>query len=210
MTEKYTREQTAGFAAITNTLCAALLNKPSQDIIKSVHDIALEMGMDGFGDFIADSAMEQRFSDRFFVGSSRYYVPLYETSMLGSYEQNGKTYYGAARGERANHVKKCYQSVGFEYSKIDGFDLAVSKLKSDSMASQLAFMSMLANNAVVNWVGNTVLRDKCIELLDVFIRQHPSVWFGVAADAMKKADSDFYACVCSLAEAVTVAWIEEC
>ena len=202
----YEKDQLEGFRHVTALLVNALVNQPSNQIILDMQGLSALLGADNFNDLQAGEALDQRYYDRFFVASSQHFVPLQESSILGMIEHNGRIQYASSRSQRSNHVKKCYLAVGFDYTKISGFAPAVSKLRADSMASQLAFMSFLANNSIVNWESNKASAEHSCELLNQFISNHSSKWFEKAAECMRKTDDDFYAKICDLASKTLVAW----
>lgn len=187
-----------GVKVLAEACAEALVNEPSAPVIADLQKIAAAMGSDRFDGIEATDDLKQRYYDRMFVTSSPYYVPLFESSIANRIEQDGRVTYGSTSSSKSDHVIRCYKTVGFDYTKMQGYKIAVKSLHPDSMASELAFMAFLAEAAVeeleagkgTDCAGERLLRD--------FVKRHTR-WFGDAARFLAKTDDDLYARVASLA-----------
>ncbi len=197
-------EELKGFCVVADACVSALVSIPEKGVLTRIGEVAAALGIEGLEGGDGSSDLEQRYYDRFFVSSHPAYVPLYEDSIRSGYPDEGRFRYGTTEGRWYEHTLKCYQAVGFDYRLIEGHDLSVQKLKPDSFASELAFLSFLAGSAVSS--KDPAIRARSEELFVSFAGDHPNRWFGKAADCLERFEDDFYARVCRLA-ADTVATI---
>lgn len=202
----FSDEQLKGFCVIADACVAALMNVPTAETVGSMRRVADALGAEGLFPDEADAALEQRFYDRFFVSSHPAYVPLYEDSVRLGYEDEGRFRYGTTDGRYFEHTLKCYQAVGFDYRKIGGFELEIQRLKPDSLASELSFLSSLAASAVA--AGDAAVRRRSEELFVSFAAEHPNRWFGKAVTCLERYEDDFYARVCAIAADAVAAMVE--
>ena len=190
-------------------VCAeALLNLPTEDVVANVRSVAEALGDDEFNDVVADAALEQRYYDRFFVSAHPAYVPLCEDAVRGGYMDDDRFRYGSVCGKHYAHTLTCYKAVGFDFRRIEGFEPSVSMLKPDSMASELAFLTFLADSALAAEGRDSEVAQRSRELLVTFARDHASRWFGDAVECLERFDEDFYAGVCALAAESVAALVE--
>lgn len=197
-----------GFRTVMAVCAEALLNLPTEDVVANVRSVAEALGDDGFNDVVADAALEQRYYDRFFVSAHPAYVPLCEDAVRGGYMDDDRFRYGSVCGKHYAHTLTCYKAVGFDFRRIEGFEPSVSMLKPDSMASELAFLTFLADSALAAEGRDSEVAQRSRELLVTFARDHASRWFGDAVECLERFDEDFYAGVCALAAESVVALVE--
>lgn len=202
----FSDEQLKGFCVIADACVAALMNVPDAGTVASMRQVAEALGAADLFPEEADAALEQRFYDRFFVSSHPAYVPLYEDSVRSGYEDEGLFRYGTTDGRYFEHTLKCYQAVGFDYRKIGGFELEIQRLKPDSLASELSFLSSLAASAVA--AGDEAVRRRSEELFVSFAAEHPNRWFDKAVTCLERYEDDFYARVCAIAADAVAAMVE--
>ena len=69
-------DELRGFAVIAEACAEAFLNEPSAQIVDDVARVAQALGDGRFDGVVADEALRQRYSERFFVPTSPLYVPL--------------------------------------------------------------------------------------------------------------------------------------
>ena len=138
-------EELQGFAVIAEACAEAFLNEPSAQIVDDVARVARALGDGRLDGVVADEALRQRYSERFFVPTSPLYVPLSECSVRGAAEEEGRVRYAPVSGAQADHVLKCYRAVGFDYRALAGFGPAVGSLRPDSLAAELAFMAFFGS-----------------------------------------------------------------
>lgn len=193
-----------GFAVVAEACARALVNEPSPEVVRDVRRVAQALGMTRFDRVEPGAALRQRYYDRFFVSAGPLYAPLVESCVRGAQVQDGRRSFGSSNGPAADHALRCYRSVGFDYRGIEGFAPAVAQLRPDSMAVELAFMASLARCACEG--GDDAAAARSVELLRRFAREHAAGWFGAAAEALRRADDDFYAGVCALAAEAADAW----
>ncbi len=197
-----------GFRTVMAVCAEALLNLPTEDVVANVRSVAEALGDDEFNDVVADAALEQRYYDRFFVSAHPAYVPLCEDAVRGGYMDDDRFRYGSVCGKHYAHTLTCYKAVGFDFRRIEGFEPSVSMLKPDSMASELAFLTFLADSALAAEGRDSEVAQRSRELLVTFARDHASRWFGDAVECLERFDEDFYAGVCALAAESVVALVE--
>lgn len=182
-------------------LAEALLNVPSERVLSDVRLVAQAMGRAEFDQYQAAPELEQRYYDRFFVPTGGVFVPLSESRFSNVDETADRIAYGPEANNGTDHVTACYRQVGFEYRALAGYDLAVQRLRPDSLASELAFL------AYVHTVG--CVQDATGELNAwdrfalQFLREHTG-WMTTAAQVMARTD-DLYARLCVLAVDVCAA-----
>lgn len=186
-----------GFCVIADACVAALTSLPNEQNVSSMDGIARALGYEEYMTPENGAELEQRFYDRFFVPTHPAFVPLYEDSVRGGREVDGSYHYGKTDGRRFEHVLRCYQEVDFDFSEIQGFDLAVKRLKPDSFASELAFLSSLAAGSLES--EDACVRERCRNLFVEFAEEHPERWFGAAVECLCRYGSDYYAGVCTIA-----------
>lgn len=197
-----------GFRTVMAVCAEALLNLPTEDVVANVRSVAEALGDDEFNDVVADAALEQRYYDRFFVSAHPAYVPLCEDAVRGGYMDDDRFRYGSVCGKHYAHTLTCYKAVGFDFRRIEGFEPSVSMLKPDSMASELAFLTFLADSALAAEGRDSEVTQRSRELLVTFARDHASRWFGDAVECLERFDEDFYAGVCALAAESVAALVE--
>ena len=100
-------DELRGFAVIAEACAEAFLNEPSAQIVDDVARVAQALGDGRFDGVVADEALRQRYSERFFVPTSPLYVPLSECSVRGAAGEGGRVRYAPASGAQADHVLKC-------------------------------------------------------------------------------------------------------
>lgn len=192
-------DELRGFAVIAEACAEAFLNEPSAQIVDDVARVAQALGDGRFDGVVADEALRQRYSERFFVPTSPLYVPLSECSVRGAAEEEGRVRYAPASGAQADHVLKCYRAVGFDYRALAGFGPAVGSLHPDSLAAELAFMAFLARAAVEAAGEDPAASERAAELLCQFAREHANAWLPKAARLLAAGDDDLYARAAALA-----------
>ncbi len=110
-------EELQGFAVIAEACAEAFLNEPSAQIVDDVARVARALGDGRLDGVVADEALRQRYSERFFVPTGPLYVPLSECSVRGAAEEEGRVRYAPVSGAQADHVLKCYRAVGFDWRR---------------------------------------------------------------------------------------------
>ena len=174
-------EELQGFAVVAEACAEAFLNEPSAQIVDDVARVARALGDGRLDGVVADEALRQRYSERFFVPTSPLYVPLSECSVRGAAEEEGRVRYAPVSGAQADHVLKCYRAVGFDYRALAGFGPAVGSLRPDSLAAELAFMAFLARAAAEAAGEDPAASERASELLRQFAREHANAWLPRAA-----------------------------
>ena len=202
------RQSLSGLAMVAEVCVRALVNEPAQGIVDDVRHVAQGLGSTRFDEVKASDDLHRRYYDRFFVSSSPLFVPLVESCVLGVWEDQGFRRFGTFGGPAADHVSGCYRALGFDYRAIRGYDLAVQRLRPDSMASELAFIALLARSACSTDAGvEAAVRSGA--LLCQFAHEHALRWFAAAAGELRRTDDDFYAGMCEIAANVLDAWCRE-
>ena len=161
--------------------------------------VARALGDGRLDGVVADEALRQRYSERFFVPTGPLYVPLSECSVRGAAEEEGRVRYAPVSGARADHVLRCYRAVGFDYRALAGFGPAVGSLRPDSLAAELAFMAFLARAAAEAAGEDPAASERAAGLLRQFAREHANAWLPRAARLLAAGDDDLYARTAALA-----------
>lgn len=190
-------------AAMVYEACAeVLLNLPRADIVHDIGRSAALLGSNAFADVVADEHLEQRFYDRLFVATSHWFVPLGESCIRGMHHDGTVRRFGPTADSRTDHVGACYRAAGFDFTALQGLDLAVRSLRPDSLAAELAFMAYLSHREAAAPDAGTA--EQCRQLGLTFLDQHLACWVGAAAQALAEPGDDFYA----RAVAFATAWVE--
>ncbi|MDN4470060.1 molecular chaperone TorD family protein [Gordonibacter sp. RACS_AR68] len=192
-------EELRGFAVVAEACAEAFLNEPSARIVDDVARVARALGDGRLDGVVADEALRQRYSERFFVPTGPLYVPLSECSVRGAAEEEGRVRYAPVSGARADHVLRCYRAVGFDYRALAGFGPAVGSLRPDSLAAELAFMAFLARAAAEAAGEDPAASERASELLRQFAREHANAWLPRAARLLAAGADDLYARTAALA-----------
>ncbi|WP_162610884.1 molecular chaperone TorD family protein [Gordonibacter sp. An230] len=200
-----------GLGVVLDACAEAFLNEPTSQVVSDMRRVANVLGAPGFDDIEADDGLKQRYYDRMFVTSSPLYVPLREGSIVGGgVDQNGAMRYAGIESGRADHVLRCYRAVGFDHRALVGYPLAISTLKPDSIASELAFLAFCVQRcAKANEAGQRDEAARWIELAQTFARDHACTWIPAAAACLERTYRDFYARVCTLAAQAVHAVLDE-
>lgn len=190
-------ETALGLSTVYEVLCEALINVPSASIVGDVRRVARLFGTDAFEGIGASAQLEQRFYDRFFIPISPVFVPLSESRIEGCRIIGGKRSFGPAVTGTSRHVEALCEQTGFDFRALEGFDSAVQRLSSDSLAAELAFLAFLRMRFAT---GSCAYERFAAVLLD----RH-TAWVEKAAAVMEGQDDDFYARLVRLAAQILAA-----
>lgn len=191
-------------------LSYAFLNVPSEELlnlIKEESEYLNELTDDNI-DFMEDKTLEdftQEYYDRFFVPSSKSFVPPYESVIKNKKSGKGKKSYGRVDGQETFHVKSCYELVEFKIDELNAFQPLKDNHYSDHIAFELAFLTYLINfelQAVEDNASDRV--NKWKKLQKNFLRDHISIWVGEYANLSNEKGKGLY----SYLSNITAAWID--
>lgn len=195
-----------GFCVTLDACAAVFLNEPDRSVVDDIRRVARTLGVSGFdmpstSEDSAAGSLRQRFNDRLFVVSSPCYVPLRESCIAGSYaDAEGAVHYGGVESSRSDHVRRCFATVGFDYTRLAGNPIAIQTLSCDSLASELAFLAFLKNAEAAAWEREDAAQARhWHDLARRFAREHAATWFGSAHDRLAATGEDLYSRVCGLA-----------
>lgn len=197
--EHPTSDVLLGFMVAADVVYTALVNKPSPEIVADVCNVGRILDIDSCESFEANQELEQRYYDRFYVPTSPYFIPLVENSIREACSVGVHKRYGSTKGMFSREVLASYQALHFNYKALPGDEVAVRSLKPDSLASEIAFMSALADKATAGDSPNPAASAAALRLLGLFAREHPQRWFWQAENDMRAVDDDFYAFVVRIA-----------
>lgn len=191
-----------GFSVVFDACAALLLNEPTDQVLSDMRQVAQAVGADGFDGPEADDALTQHYYDRFFVTSSRSYVPLIESCIVrGGMDENKTMRYASVESSRGDHALRCYETVGFDFRVLSGYPLAVSSLRADSLAAELAFLAFCTRReAESQETGDADQAVHWNQLARQFAREHVQPWIGTAASCLAATEDDVYAHACRLAQ----------
>lgn len=131
-------------------LSFSFLNIPSQELLNLIKTNSqyLEELTDDKIDFFEEKNLSyfiQEYYDRFFVPTSKLFVPPYEAAIRNKKLRNGKTEYGKLDSQETFHVKACYEMVDFKVEGLNGFEPLIDNHYPDHIAFELAFLTSLVN-----------------------------------------------------------------
>lgn len=124
---------TKGCAAVLALCSRALLEEPANALVADVLACGERLGL-AFHQDLSEEELSQRFSDRFFVPVSPWYIPLREQCVRTAQIQGDRVVYGSVSGQYAVHVQECYQTVKFNWQDTAGSSLRTSVLSADDLA----------------------------------------------------------------------------
>lgn len=194
-------EVARGVGVVLDACAGALLNEPGENVVGDMRSVASALGLsERFrGDDKPLAWLVQRYYDRFFVSTSPLYVPCQESCLRGSWvDEDGVRRYGATFSAHADHVVRCYGSVGFDWRALRGSELTLKTLKPDSLAVELAFLAHLKRCEAR--ADDPEQAQRCARLARQFGREHLGTWLPLAACMLAEGDDDWYASVASLAD----------
>lgn len=180
---------TRGMLVALEATAEALVNIPSDRVIADIQRVACNLGCKSFNGFATTPELEQRYYDRFFIPTSPYFIPLSESRITDAADIQGSLTFGPPFGPCTKHAEDCYRQIGFDYSKLVGFDSAIQALVADSLACEVSFLAFLKKGALVD----TSQFDLYDRLAAQFISAHDERWIRKAVCLMKATDDDFYA-----------------
>lgn len=192
-------DELLGLSVAVGVCAQAFLNEPSDEIVERLACVAHAYGSDAFDGIAVDDALRQRYYDRLFVPTSSLYVPLFESSVRGAIEEDGRFRYASTKGPQADHVLGCYRAIGFNYRLLEGFGPAVAALRPDALAAELAFSAFLARESAEMACEDPDASRRSAQLLDQFSSEHVGAWVGKAARCLFLGADDLYARTAKLA-----------
>lgn len=173
---------------------------------KSVQEAQLLIGQCGLADRLLGipavwdvAELRERFGNRFFVASSRVYVPLNESVLRTAQCVDGVWTYGTVQSRMVIHVAHCYRSAGFFTQAAVGETPFAKRLSPDHLAIELLFLAYL-NRGIAQTHDNTV-REKYLACAVAFAHDHAKkAVFAAAALAAEKTYDEYAALfeACSL------------
>lgn len=136
--------------------------------------------------------LRERFGNRFFVASSRTYVPLNESVLRAAQYVDGVWTYGSVQSRMVIHVAHCYQSAGFFPQAAVGETPFTNWLSPDHLAIELLFLAYL--NQGIAQAYDTTVREKCLACARAFAHDHAQkAVFAAAALAAEKTYDEYAA-----------------
>lgn len=129
-------------------LSYSYLNIPSNELLdliqKSSNDLRNLTGTSL--DFMEGKDIDyfiQEYYDRFFVPTSKLFVPPYESAIRNKKNKKGKVVYGKLDSEETFHVKACYEMVDFKVEELNGFKPLKENHFPDHIAFEMSFLTYL-------------------------------------------------------------------
>lgn len=179
-------------------LSFSFLNSPSEellDLIKNNLDIFKDFNDEKIEFIETDSlgAFIQEYYDRFFVPTSKRFVPPHEAAIRNRRIKNKKIVYGRLDSKETFHVKACYEMVDFKVEELNGFAPLKDNHYPDHIAFELAFIAYLNRFEVVA-LENKENKNakKWNELQKYFIEDHLSKWIEDYAIFMEEKGAGLY------------------
>lgn len=179
-------------------LSYSYLNTPTKELIDLIREKSSdleELAGGGIG-FMEGKDLEdftQEYYDRFFVPTSKLYIPPYESAIRNKKEVDGKMKYGKLDSQETFHVKACYEIVDFKTNDLNGFKPLKENSFPDHLAFELSFMTYLISlekSALEN--GKDENAKKWRKLQKDFLTEHPSQWFNEYANLSNEKGEGLY------------------
>lgn len=191
-------------------LSYCLLNEPTENLIELIRNRKdffeqLEMNLDFLDDYNIED-IKQEYYDRFFVPTSKIFVPPYESAIRNRKMKKGRIEYGRLDSENTFHVKACYEMVDFKVEELKAFAPLKANHYPDHLAFELSFITSLVNfqiNALKNDDEERASRWR--KLQRDFIMEHISKWIGDYAALVEGKEKGLYSFICRMISL----WIEE-
>lgn len=191
-------------------LSFAFLNTPSEDILNSLRNNAkfLKEINPVNADFLYEKSMDdfvEEYYDRFFVTTSKLFVPSHESSIRNIKIKKGKTIYGKLDSDETFHVKACYEMVDFKVRELNGFSPLKDNHYPDHISFELAFMAYLARfELTAVKCGDEENSVKWKKLQKNFLEEHLNKWIGDYAELTEKKGKGMY----SYLSCISAAWTD--
>ncbi len=191
-------------------LSFSFLNTPSEELLTLIKERSLQFEefMEEKINFIKDKDLDhftQEYYDRFFVPTSKLFVPPHESAIRNKKMKNGKISYGKLDSQETFHVKACYEIVDFKVDELNAFKPLKDNHYPDHIAFELAFLAHLVNHEVSALeYGLSGKADKWRNLQKDFIREHLSKWIGDYALLTKEKGEGLYSYLIN----ISARWIE--
>lgn len=176
------------------------LIKEKREILKEIKDIDL-----GFLDEKTLEEHQQDYYDRFFVPSSKVFVPGYESAIRDMKTVNKKLVYGRMDGPYSFNSKIAYEMVGYKPNELNAFHGIKSNPYSDFIGFQLGFLAYLVDQEIRAIKKEDQEEIEAFKRLEgQFIEDHLLPWLGTYRELLEKKQRDLYSCLTELSQS----WIE--
>ncbi|HAE91681.1 molecular chaperone TorD family protein [Tissierella praeacuta] len=179
-------------------LSFSFLNTPSQELINLIRnnsEYLKELTIDKI-DFLEGKSLDyftQEYYDRFFVPTSKLFVPPYEAAIRNKKVKNGRVYYGKLDSQETFHVKACYEIVDFRVEELNGFQPLIENHYPDHIAFELAFLTSLVNFEILALEkGQVEKANKWKKLEKDFLEEHLTKWIRDYAILTKEKEEGLY------------------
>jgi TorA maturation chaperone TorD len=186
-------------------LSFSFLNAPSQELLNLIKDNSeylKELTIDKI-DFLEEKNLDyftQEYYDRFFVPTSKLFVPPYEAAIRNKKVGNGKVYYGKLDSQETFHVKACYEMVDFKVEELNGFQPLIENHYPDNIAFELAFLTSLVNfETLALEKGQIEKANKWKKLEKDFLMEHLAKWIKDYAILAKEKGEGLYSYLIGIA-----------
>ncbi|WP_312906665.1 TorD/DmsD family molecular chaperone [Tissierella praeacuta] len=179
-------------------LSFSFLNTPSQELINLIRnnsEYLKELTIDKI-DFLEGKSLDyftQEYYDRFFVPTSKLFVPPYEAAIRNKKVKSGRVYYGKLDSQETFHVKACYEIVDFRVEELNGFQPLIENHYPDHIAFELAFLTSLVNFEILALEkGQVEKANRWKKLEKDFLEEHLTKWIRDYAILTKEKEEGLY------------------
>lgn len=191
-------------------LSFSFLNTPSEEFLTILKDNSQsfrELNEDEI-DFLEEKDLDyftQEYYDRFFVPTSKLFVPPHESAIRDRKVKNGKISYGKLDSQETFHVKACYEIVDFKIDELNAFKPLKDNHYPDHIAFELAFLTYLVKFEILALEkGLDEKANKWRSLQKDFLAKHLSKWIGDYANLTKEKGEGLY----SYLSNISARWID--
>lgn len=186
------------------------LNVPSEELLNLVKENSKnlnELTKDSL-EFMENKNLDdfiQEYYDRFFVPTSKLFIPPHESAIIGRKKKNNKLIYGKLDSQETFHVKACYELVDFKVDKLEGFRPVMDNHYPDHIAFELSFLTYLVNlECEMLKKGKEKEAEKWKKLQKDFLEGHLSKWIKDYSQLVKEKGIGLYSYIAS----VVAGWID--
>ncbi len=165
-------------------LAYLLLNEPTNDTLRKLvsnRELLCEIADDQslFTGSLDNKSLEsfvQEYYDRFFVTSSKRFIPPFEYAIRHRTENEQKVRFGKLLSKQSFHIADCYEAVGFSPDRVDMFEPLREMQYPDHIAYEMSFMVYLLNGEEKAYCVSEDHADVWQDRQYQFLSEHLATW----------------------------------
>lgn len=185
-------------------LSYSYLNTPSMELLEQIKlNSQLLEELTGISFEDKDRSLEdyeQEYYNRFFVPTSKLFVPPFEAAIRNRSKKEGKLRFGKMDSKETFHVKACYEMVDFKTVDLNSFRPIKDITYADHIAFELSFMTYLITMEKRETENrNEENASKWRKLQKDFRTEHLSNWIDDYAQLTKEKGDGLYSYLSNIA-----------